>query len=299
MIEIEKDEILLQVSSVLQFCQNIVMKLSNIKTTPAVPCISETVLDAFGDNNNVLNAKEEDDDCNNNYWWDSNYPPSHFYTLVYDDDELSLYDGDVDMSNSNLTMMEDVLVPSDMAEDVLMQSDMAEDVLMHSVLQFLHTEIPSAIYDPNWREERRKKAIHPEFFLLWNNFSSIFTDEKDECIIQMPVPDDIFKTIDLFNVNARFIGNIPKPSSFPIHGVSSDPDFYHKLYPRNDYYHVQQYCKFSEPYPFGSDYGYETDVGIVAPPTAPIHGYVLRGGSWVLHAVKPGDGSRHSSRRRG
>ena len=61
---------------------------------------------------------------------------------------------------------------------------------------------------------------------------------KDDQIPQMPTPENIYHTIDLYSVNARFIGNIPKSSSFPIHGVSQDPDLYHKEYPRNDYYHV-------------------------------------------------------------
>merc|ERR1711963_701945 len=119
-----------------------------------------------------------------------------------------------------------------------MQSPITDDVLMHSVLMFLHDDIPDGIYDPNWREERRKKAIHPEFYLLWTNYDSIFTDEKDDPpIYHIAAPEDIYQTIDLHNVNARFIGNIPKPTYFPIHGVSEDPDFYHKLYPRDDYYH--------------------------------------------------------------
>ena len=66
--------------------------------------------------------------------------------------------------------------------------------------------------------------------MLWTSYQSIFTVEKDDYVPQMPAPENIYHTIDLFNVNARFIGNIPKPDSFPVLGVSQDPDFYHKRY---------------------------------------------------------------------
>ena len=35
---------------------------------------------------------------------------------------------------------------------------------------------------------------------------------------------------------------------------------------------------------FGSSYGFFTNMGIVAPPTFPIHGYVFEAGEWIPHA---------------
>ena len=190
---------------------------------------------------------------------------------------------------------EDVFEKSAITEDVSMQPAMLEVMLMQSVLSFLSAEIPNAIYDPNWREERKKKAIHPEFYTLWNHYDSIFTDVKDDLIPEITEPENIYHTIDLFNVNARFINNIPKPDWYPVLGVSQDPDFYHKRYDRDD-----TTKHFLKSFPHGALHGYETDIGIVAPPTDPIHGYILRNGSWILKAVKPGDrSSRCSSRRRG
>ena len=61
--------------------------------------------------------------------------------------------------------------------------------------------------------------------MLWTSYQSIFTVEKDDYVPQMPAPENIYHTIDLFNVNARFIGNIPKPDCYPVLGVSQDPDF--------------------------------------------------------------------------
>ena len=53
---------------------------------------------------------------------------------------------------------------------------------------------------------------------------------KDEVILHIPAPEDIYHTIDVFNVNTRFIGNIPRPNCYPVLGVSQEPDFYHKRY---------------------------------------------------------------------
>ena len=179
----------------------------------------------------------------------------------------------------------------------MQQSAMLEAVLMDSVLQFLDVAAPHAIFRPNWREEQKRKAIIPEFYTLWNKFDSIFSDAKDDSVdIKVPAPDNIYHTIDIFNVNSRFIENIPKPNSYPVLGVSQDPDFYHKRYDRGD----PTKC-FLSSYPHGALSGYETNIGIVAPPTEPVHGYIWsdRYRSYVLHAVRPGEGSSSSRRRRG
>ena len=107
----------------------------------------------------------------------------YFYYLVYDDDDFSLYNYNMplDMPEDMLTqspMPEDMLIKSPMPENVLMQPPMTDNV-MYSVLKFLSVNIPDAIYDPNWREEQKKKAIHPEFYTMWNNLNYIFTDEKE------------------------------------------------------------------------------------------------------------------------
>ena len=87
----------------------------------------------------------------------------------------------LDMPEDMLTqspMPEDMLIKSPMPENMLMQPPMTDNV-MYSVLKFLSVDIPDAIYDPNLREEQKKKAIHPEFYTMWNNLNYIFTDEKE------------------------------------------------------------------------------------------------------------------------
>ena len=70
---------------------------------------------------------------------------------------------------------------------------------MLSVLSLLDVAATNAIYDSNWRESRRRKAVQPEFFSLWNSYDSIFTDVKDEDVIIPPeaAPEITYHTIDL------------------------------------------------------------------------------------------------------
>ena len=178
----------------------------------------------------------------------------------------------------------------------MQQPAMTDNVLMQSVLQCLSVATHNAIYVPNWRQENIKKMIVPELLSAWTNSDEIFGDVKpgDDDIPKVVKPDDIYHTIDLYNVNQRFIENIPKPNSYPVLGVSQDPDFYHKRYDRGD-----STKTFLSSFPHGALSGYETNLGIVAPPKEPIHGYIWSDHfrSFVLHAVRPGEGSR--SRRRG
>ena len=243
MNEFEKNEILKQVSSILHFCQEIVSKLSSSSLPPP----------EVNNNNNkelietITESRDEeqeyhDIDCEeNDLWWDAHYPPSHFYTLVFDNDDVSLYSLDDSYADFLLPsdMLEDDGMPLDMPKDVMTMTDesrdkmmKSENVLMRSVVQFLLAATPNAIYKPNWREEYIRKWIVPELFPVWTNANAemIFDDDEpgdDDDDMKDVLPVIEYPTIDLRSVNSRFIENIPKPSLFPVHGVSADPDFYH------------------------------------------------------------------------
>ena len=124
--------------------------------------------------------------------------------------------------------------------------------------------------------------------------------------IELLAPDGVFKIakpveykIDLSKVNYSFrVRNIPDPGYYPVLGVSQDPNFYDREYwykhPENkrNYYN---YDVRSGEYPHGRLHGYLTNVGIVPVPEEPVHGYVFRNGSWILHAeVDDGSPSRNS-----
>ena len=327
MNQVEKNEILKQVSSILQFCQEIVSKLSKYPPDTNESIHVSSVSDIL--------TKTFTSDCDSQYEFSerssSESPklmPDIYDTIseadVYDaiEEESDKYDAPSPTDKANGMMPSpshtllkrwptfynitdasvDTWMPEmTMSEDVVMQMPaMTTNVLMHSVLEFLSVVTPSAIYHPNWREEQKRKAIHPEFYNLWTSYDSIFSDYKDDIVdIKDPAPAIRYHSIDLFNVNTRFIENIPKPSSFPIHGVSPDPDFYHKLARGEGEYSHKIFYRFNRHSPFGSDYGYETHIGIVPPPTDPVHGYIWCEGSWKLYAVKPGEEVSSSRRRRG
>ena len=303
MNEVEKNEILMQVSSVLQFCQEIVSRLSSLSSpVPEVNNYDITMEAAhkvlIETNTEFTDEEQENHDID--LCWDAHYPPSQFYTLVFDDDDVSLYSLDESYADFLLPsdMLEDVRMPPDISRSVRMLSDMSrkpENMLMQSVVQFLLLATPDNIYKPNWREAAIKQWIVPELLPVWTNAKEIFDDDKPGDIKYAP-PVIEYPSIDLHNVNARFIGNVPKPSLFPIHGVSADPDFYHKLYETEPY---KKSFKFLKPAPFGSEYGYDTNIGVVPPSSDPVHGYIwCRGEGWKLYAVKPGDAHTSTPRRR-
>ena len=215
MNQVEKNEILKQVSSVLQFCQDIVLRLSS--SSSPVPKVNNydinTGMEAahkelMETNTDPREEEQEhhDIDCENDLWWDAQYPPSRFYTLVFDDDDVSLYSLDETYADFllPLDMLEDVRLPSDQnnvmeVTNNVINSVKTENVLMLSVLSLLDVAATNAIYDSNWRESQRRKAVQPEFFSLWNSYDSIFTDVKDEDVIISPeaAPEITYHTIDL------------------------------------------------------------------------------------------------------
>ena len=81
MNEVEKNEVLSQVSYVLQFCQNIVSRLSSsdCSTSPPTPSDKEAhkelieTISEFGDDDDEKN----DDNDNDDLWWDASSPPPH------------------------------------------------------------------------------------------------------------------------------------------------------------------------------------------------------------------------------
>ena len=141
---------------------------------------------------------EEDDATEDDLWWDSSSPPPQFYTLVFYDDDVSLYIIDasyadmVEEAELEITMgkSKDMTLMTGKSRDVTLMMGksrdkmMSENKLMQSVVQFLLTFTPDSVYKPNLREEYVRKWIVPELFPVWTNAEEIFDDNK-------PVDDDI------------------------------------------------------------------------------------------------------------
>ena len=138
---------------------------------------------------------EEDDATEDDLWWDSSSPPPQFYTLVFYDDDVSLYILDADMveeAEPEITTgkSKDMTVMTGKSRDMTLMMGksrdkmMSENKLMQSVVQFLLASTPDSVYKPNLREEYVRKWIVPELFPVWTNAEEIFDDNK-------PVDDDM------------------------------------------------------------------------------------------------------------
>ena len=131
---------------------------------------------------------EEDDATEDDLWWDSSSPPPQFYTLVFYDDDVSLYI--LDASYADMVEEAEPEIMTGKSRDVTLMMGksrdkmMSENKLMQSVVQFLLASTPDSVYKPNLREEYVRKWIVPELFPVWTNAEEIFDDNK-------PVDDDI------------------------------------------------------------------------------------------------------------
>ena len=131
---------------------------------------------------------EEDDATEDDLWWDSSSPPPQFYTLVFYDDDVSLYI--LDASYADMVEEAEPEITTGKSKDMTLMTGkfrdkmMSENKLMQSVVQFLLASMPDSVYKPNLREEYVRKWIVPELFPVWTNAEEIFDDNK-------PVDDDI------------------------------------------------------------------------------------------------------------
>ena len=131
---------------------------------------------------------EEDDATEDDLWWDSSSPPPQFYTLVFYDDDVSLYI--LDASYADMVEEAEPEITTGKSKDMTLMTGksrdkmMSENKLMQSVVQFILASTPDSVYKPNLREEYVRKWIVPELFPVWTNAEEIFDDNK-------PVDDDI------------------------------------------------------------------------------------------------------------
>ena len=285
MNQIERNEILKKVGDILKFCHEIVSRLSS------PPCCDQNTSEYVSMTSmSDIMTKTIISDCDSQYELSARSSSESSMPLQKWPTYYNITEVVEDSWMTETTMMDD---------EVMLRPAKMDNMLMHSLIKFLDVATPDAIYKPNWREEHVKKWIVPELLSVWTNAEDIFTDVKAGDDVKYAPPVIQYPSIDLHNVNTRFIENIPKPTLFPVHGVSSDPDFYHKLAHGEGEYSHKIFYRFNRHSPFGSDYGYDTNIGVIPPPTDPIHGYIWSKGSWKLFAVKPGEGGSSCRRRRG
>ena len=137
------------------------------------------------------------------------------------------------------------------------------------------------------RDERKVANIVPEVLRsMWETAESLWIESEE---VRVTIPDP-YPTLDWSKVNKRFISNIPSPTMIPKHGCAVDPAFYEYTSRFITGNAENTKPKFqTERYPFGSEYGYRTNLGIISVSSTVHHGYVWNEDCWTLHAQLPND----------
>ena len=120
------------------------------------------------------------------------------------------------------------------------------------------------------RKKRTSHIVPREFSTIYHNFAA---PQPDRVPVQEPYPHVNWNMV-------KFKPVLPNPEPCSIYSCSQDPEFYlDKDIP----------CTFKRwaPHSFGTLPGFNTSLGIVAVPTAPVGGYVYCSDSkkWVIHAT--------------
>ena len=282
----EKEYLLSQIAHVLSQLESLVSQLSSVQ------CQEES--QAEDDVSSVYSQLSGSLSWDNSEDFPTLPVPSSFYSLLFPDSS------DEEMESIS-TKCQNVKKPT-----------AKKCPFVNKISSFLSSTFPDGVYNKNFKD-----LIFVEFQTMWRNVGDLFVQKPDESAqigtTTSPTQEIVFKTIDFSKVNVRNMTNVPKPTSFPIHGVSNDPDFYTKVVKTDyyDYYGTQRTYEsnFKMKAPFGSIYGYQTNEGIVPVPTIPVNGHVWSDHlhDWVLHAVPPDEcsptrgpwtGTRPPTRRR-
>ena len=230
-----------------------------------LPIVSELLLKIHSVVSHKVPVANIDTTEDQDLWWDST--PE---MITYSEDTLS------DSYTSILSTTESLFSLS--AQD-------DRNIFIKNISSFLSLAAPSGVFSRRKSKRRRAKKmrrlVHPDLFNIWY-YSGQITSPPD--VKSKPVSVPPYPEVDWTNVNKRFLGNIPNPSFFPIHGCSEDPTHYEPTYVSHNNFIT---AEFERPCPFGQAYGYLTEGGVIAVPDQVHHGYIWSVsdsgvGQWVL-----------------
>ena len=214
----------------------------------------------------------------------------------------------------NTTMLSDYSTPSsctssDLSSDVLEDNNVGdlfvqEDSFIVKMTKAIERYAPNSTFNRAKHERRmtRKmmKMIPKELHCLWRNVSSITGLAPAVAPVSTPVPK-----VNWSIVNTRALANIPKPKLYPKHGCAPDPAFYE---PYQDY-EMRSYGKtlvnfkpkHQQANPFGSEWGLETDAGVIDVSNILVYGHTWSAekGAWLIHAEIQSGGGGPSHREAG
>ena len=277
-MEEQLSEAFVRVKSILIDVKKSVQSVPVSNRNLFLPVISDILSEISEVVSSVQQADDVSIDDSDELWWDSspecvNYSDS--------DSEKSFV-----VSTIQFTSEESLSSFSSLS------SDDPTKGFISKILSCVSKAAPGNIISRRKYERRREKLmrslVHPELFSLWQESSQLYEDYKVDYV--KPAP--LFPTINLREINARALANIPKPKLQPVYGCSNDPKI-HTLFSSDGYGCV------------GLLYGYESIHGIVPVPNHPIHGYIWDhvNGDWILHSdvssKDPGRGRSHSRNQRG
>ena len=127
---------------------------------------------------------------------------------------------------------------------------------------------------------------------------SSFIDERAAhyCRGRHTLSREPYPRVDWSKINRHTIKNLPQPKLFPIIGCPQHPEVYPDAPNPDGRIRVCSThkdcslpgCKHETPiggHPFGSHFGFETNLGIVSMPTCPIGGYIFTEEGWKIYAA--------------
>ena len=198
-----------------------------------------------------------------------------------------------------------------------MSSDVLEDVNVgdlfvqeHSFLAKMTSAIdrfaPNNAFSRAKHERKMKKKllrmIPRELHCLWRNVDSV----TGVAPAVFPVKSAPALKVNWSNVNTRALANVPKPKLYPKLGCSDDPAFYQPYTGVKEFSfgpgEVNHKPKHEQDNPFGSEWGLETNAGVISVTGLLVHGHTwsVERQTWVLHASFQSEGEgRDRDRGRG
>ena len=149
------------------------------------------------------------------------------------------------------------------------------------------------------------KGVPDEFLGMWLHTIEPSSEELamfDEHLALQLRPTPIYSPsfpparVQWSSLNTNYLRNMPKPEAFPVQSCSMEPSLYAVIISKTPRDNVNIGCRrpvitttdssFDKPDPFGTLYGFMTDVGVLPVPEMPVHGYSCdpQTGAWVIAA---------------
>ena len=265
-MEEQIEDTLVKVNVLMSQVSDSMSAVSNVQQF--LPVVSELLLKLQRVVSHQICADNVVSSENQELWWDSTTE-----MVTYSEDNIN------DCDSSILSTSESLFSTS--------VTSLADEgnIFIKNISTFLSKAAPSGIFSRRKSKRRRvkkmRRLVHPDLYNIWY-FSSQITAPPD--VKSQPVSVPPYPEVDWTNVNKRFLGNIPNPSFFPIHGCSEDPTHYEPTYVSHNNFIT---AEFERPCPFGQAYGYLTEGGVIAVPDQVHHGYIWSVsdsgvGQWVL-----------------